>query len=282
MLRTPKFLAGKRPSGPMVVSTMALVVALGGTSYAAATIGTGDLRNGAVTSPKIANGTIKKVDLAPGVATSGPRGPQGFQGPQGQQGPRGPQGTPGTDGADGAPGAPGAQGPAGVGRWALVGMDGQIISQSGGFTVAAAYPTLPNTAVPPAPDNSLRANGNVYINANEELSDNGIVATVVLQNTINQDGNAGNAGRNPGADANPEFSGEIAVSRCTFTGNTGPVIPTACAPAPAQNANSFVVSPRLSDGSVTTGAGTAADPGTRKAFYVVITGDSSDFVAPTP
>ena len=41
-----------------------------------------------------------------------------------------------------------------------------------------------------------------------------------------------------------------------------------------------MVSPRLSDGTVTSGAGTAEDPGTRKRFYVIITGDSSDYVAP--
>ena len=43
-------------------------------------------------------------------------------------------------------------------------------------------------------------------------------------------------------------------------------IPTNCAPTAAQNNTSFVVSPRNSDGSVT-----SAD--TRKRFYVVVTGD---------
>lgn len=116
-----------------------------------------------------------------------------------------------------------------------------------------------------SPSNALRANGNVYINAGEDLSDNGIVASIVLQNTIDQDGNGNTNGRAPGADANAEFSGEISVSRCNFMGNTGVPIPTNCAPADAQNANSFVVSPRLSDGSVTT-------DGNRKAFYVIVTG----------
>jgi hypothetical protein len=260
MLRTAKRLATKRPSAPMLMSTAALVVALGGTSYAAATIGSAQIKNGAVTSPKIKDGTIKRIDLAPGVS-----GPKGAQGPAG---------------ADGAAGPAGPAGSAGVGRWALIGADGTIVSQSGGFTLVAGYPTLPNTAAAGSPDNSLRANGNVYLNANEDLSDNAILATVVLQNTIEQNNNANINGRATGADANPEFSGEVAVSRCTFTGNTGPVIPTACAPAGAQNATSFVVSPRMSDGSVTVaGDGTATNPSTRKAFYVVITGDSSDRVA---
>ncbi|GAB2644275.1 hypothetical protein GCM10027270_35180 [Nocardioides ginkgobilobae] len=92
-----------------------------------------------------------------------------------------------------------------------------------------------------SPPNALRANGNVYINAGEDLSDNGIVASIVLQNTIDQDGNMNTNGRAPGPDANAEFSGEISVSRCNFMGNTGVPIPTNCAPADAQNANSFVV-----------------------------------------
>ncbi|WP_139982867.1 hypothetical protein [Nocardioides litoris] len=249
----------RRPSGPMIMSTAALVVALGGTSYAAATIGTADIRNDAVTSAKIKNGTIQQRDLTDG-ARAGLKGQTGAQGPAG---PRGPQGLPG------------------AGRWALIGPDGTIQAQSGGFTLVAGYPTLTNTAPEGQPDNSLRANGNVYLNANEELSDNAIVATVVLQNTVDQDGNSNTNGRAGGADQNAEFSGEISVSRCSFTGNTGVPIPTNCAPAGAQNATSFVVSPRLSDGSVTTGAGTTGSLGTRKAFYVVITGDSSDYVAPT-
>ncbi len=250
-----------RPSAPMIVSVAALVVALGGTSYAAAKIGTSDIERDAVTSAKIDNGTVRsgdvkdgslrKVDLAPGAMTSGPRGPVG---PQGEDG---------------------------TGRWALIGPDGTIVSQSGGFTLVAGYPVLPDTSVPPAPNNSLRANGNVYLNANEDLSDNGIVASVVLQNTADLNGDTVTSGRAPGADANPEFSGEIAVSRCNVGAPTTPPSgPTNCAPAGAQNATSFVVSPRLSDGSVTTGLGTAADRGTRKAFYVIVTGDSSDYVAP--
>lgn len=47
----------------------------------------------------------------------------------------------------------------------------------------------------------------------------------------------------------------------------------ACAPAGSNNRNHFVVSPRLSDGQVTTDVN-------RKRFYVTITGDSTDYVAP--
>ncbi|WP_148613713.1 hypothetical protein [Nocardioides rubriscoriae] len=46
-----------------VTSTLALVVALGGTSYAAVRIGTKDLRDNAVTSVKIKNGAVTGADV---------------------------------------------------------------------------------------------------------------------------------------------------------------------------------------------------------------------------
>ncbi len=236
-----------RPSPSMVVSSFALLVAMSGTSYAAMQINGNEIEKGTVTSKQIKDDSLKSKDVKDGSLRV-----EDF----GDELPAGPAGPAGADGEDGEDG---------VGRWALVGANGEILAQSGGFSIVAAYPTLPNTAVPPAADNSLRANGNVYIDAGEDLSDNGIVASIVLQNTIDQDGNGNTNGRAPGADANAEFSGEISVSRCNFTGNTGVPIPTNCAPAGAQNATSFVVSPRLSDGSVTTDAN-------RKAFYVIVTG----------
>lgn len=46
-----------------VAATLALVVALGGTGYAAATIGTADIKNNAVTSAKIKDKNVKTADL---------------------------------------------------------------------------------------------------------------------------------------------------------------------------------------------------------------------------
>ncbi|GAA4119472.1 hypothetical protein GCM10022215_22090 [Nocardioides fonticola] len=244
----------RRPSPALAVSVLALVVASTGTSYAAGLIGGEDIRNNSITSEDVKNRSLLAKDFAKGEIPAGEQGPQGETGPAGPAGPAG------------------DRGPAGVGRWALIGTDGSIIAQSGGFTVTAAYPTLANTATPPAADNSLRANGNVYINANEDLSNNGILTQLVLENTIDLNGDGITNGRAAGADANPEFSGEITASRCNYTG--APVtIPTNCAPTGTNTATHFVVSPRNSDGSVTTST-------TRKAFYVVITGDSSDYVAP--
>lgn len=160
--------------------------------------------------------------------------------------------------AKGGPSNPGEQGRPGQERWLLINANGEIEAQSGGFSVAAAYPVLPNTAA--TGDNSLRAAGNVYISAGEDLSDNGIVATIALQNQTDLNGDGITNGRAAGADANPEFSGEISATLCGLPGVVG------CAPAGTNNATHFVVSPRNSDGSPTA-------PGARKRFYVVITGD---------
>ncbi len=72
----------------------------------------------------------------------------------------------------------------------------------------------------------------------------------------------GRATTNNGADVNPEFSGEITAAMCQ------PNVVN-CAPPGTGNTNHLVVSPRNSDGSFTT-------DGTRKRFYVIVTGDSSD------
>jgi len=70
-----------------VMSTGALFVALGGTSYAVArnSVGSAQLRPDAVTSAKVKNRSLRTSDLAPSART-GPRGPRGAQGPAGPAG----------------------------------------------------------------------------------------------------------------------------------------------------------------------------------------------------
>ena len=145
----------------------------------------------------------------------------------------------------------GNTGPRNETRWLLVNAAGDIERQSGGFRIVAAYPNNP-----PA------AEGNVYIDAGEDLTDNGITATIALQNNTNQrggtmNGTNGDDGR-PDEGDNLEFSGEIAATQCELPGIVN------CAPEGARNANSFVVSPRLSNGERTT-------DDSRKRFYVMIT-----------
>ncbi len=89
----------RRPSPAMVVACIALAVVLGGTSYAAvlqiprASVGTAQLKTGAVTTKKLAanavtgakvrNGSLLKADFGPGQLPAGPTGPQGPAGPPG-------------------------------------------------------------------------------------------------------------------------------------------------------------------------------------------------------
>jgi hypothetical protein len=225
----------------VVLASLAVVIAAsGGTAYAATKIGSADItdnsirgvdiRTGEVRSSDVKDGSLRARDLAPGTLQAGPKG------------------------------ATGEQGPAGVGRWLLVDGAGAIVAQSGGFTVASAYD---------APGAPAGAVGNVYINANEDLSDNGITSTIALQNQTDQNADTITNGRSLNPDANPEFSGEITSTMCAISGVV------ACAPTGTNTRSHFVVSPRLSDGQVTTSPN-------RKRFYVTISGDSSDYVAPTP
>jgi hypothetical protein len=101
-----------RPRHGTVAAYLALFVALGGTSYAAASlprnsVGNAQLKNNAVTSSKVRNGSLTARDFRSG---SLPRGPQGPAGPAGAQGPAGPQGPPGSSGANVALGLVAANG----------------------------------------------------------------------------------------------------------------------------------------------------------------------------
>ena len=96
-----KKLFRRRPSPAMVIATMALLVALGGTGYAAtslpiASVGTAQLKANAVVSSKVRNGSLLRVDFAAGQV---PRGPAGAAGPAGPAGPSGPAGPAGPAGA---------------------------------------------------------------------------------------------------------------------------------------------------------------------------------------
>lgn len=79
-------LKGMKPSGSMIVAMIALIAALGGTAYAAATISGKDIKNNTVTSGRIKNKTLKTKDLSDKArnelkGATGPAGPQGPVGP---------------------------------------------------------------------------------------------------------------------------------------------------------------------------------------------------------
>ena len=100
-----------------VIATLALFLALGGGAWAATgmaqnSVGTRQLRHGAVTAGKIRLGSLLASDFAPGQLRGGP-GPQGETGERGARGERGPQGETGEAGDPGARGLQGPQGEAG-------------------------------------------------------------------------------------------------------------------------------------------------------------------------
>ena len=99
----------------MVIGCLALLLALGGTGYAASQA----LPRNSVTSVQVKDRSLLTRDFKAGQL---PRGPAGPAGPAGAQGPAGPAGP-----AGGSASA----------RWALVRPDGGIAAQSGGITLAA-------------------------------------------------------------------------------------------------------------------------------------------------
>jgi hypothetical protein len=114
-MRKPKL---HRPSPALVISVIALSVALGGTGYAAIvlpanSVGKKQIKKNAVTSAKVKNGSLHLADFAtdqvpagatgaPGAAgATGATGATGAMGAGGPRGPKGDKGDPGTDGTNG-------------------------------------------------------------------------------------------------------------------------------------------------------------------------------------
>jgi hypothetical protein len=89
-----------------VTASLALFIALGGTSYAAITlprnsVGANQLRTGSVRSSEVRDRALNARDLSLTArrflrAQQGAQGPRGPEGPQGERGPQGLQGPPGT------------------------------------------------------------------------------------------------------------------------------------------------------------------------------------------
>ena len=104
---------------PIVLSAGALVVALlGSTPLGEAarglvpprnSVGTLQLKTGAVTSAKVRNYSLRAIDFRVGQIPRGAQGPAGPAGPAGAQGPAGPAGPAGPQGPAGRPGVSGLQ-----------------------------------------------------------------------------------------------------------------------------------------------------------------------------
>lgn len=108
----------RRLSYANVLSSICLFVVLSGGAYAAArvslprrSVGTAQIKAGAVRSRQVKNGSLLARDFKAGQLRAGPRGAQGPAGPQGAQGAPGPQGVPGPVGPSEAFHATAATGP---------------------------------------------------------------------------------------------------------------------------------------------------------------------------
>jgi hypothetical protein len=122
---------GARLTYANVMATVAVFIALGGTSIAAITLSKNsirskhikngqvkraDLADNGITTGKVTDGTLTAADFASGQLLVGPKGdtgPSGLPGADGATGPKGPAGAPGPIGPQGAIGAQGPAGPAG-------------------------------------------------------------------------------------------------------------------------------------------------------------------------
>jgi hypothetical protein len=109
-----------RLSPATVIASIALLVALAGTGYAATSlprnsVGNSQLQANAVTSSKVKDHSLLKVDFGINQVPKGPRGSVGPPGPPGSAGARGPTGPAGATAAS---------------RWAMIGKAGNIIASS--------------------------------------------------------------------------------------------------------------------------------------------------------
>ena len=166
---------GRRPrwrvSPSLVISTLALVVATGGTGYAAfrlpaGSVGTAQLRNGAVTAQKVKLHSLLAADFKAGQLRPGGSGAPGGSGPAGASGSQGAQGPVGPQGAPGPQGPQGPQGPAGTARaYGLVAVSAagaapQLVishnvtsvtqASSGGAPLNGVYCVTPGAGINPA------------------------------------------------------------------------------------------------------------------------------------
>lgn len=105
-----RFARRNRPSPALLIASLALFVAFGGTSYAAVRITGKNVKDGSLTTKDIKDSSLLKNDFMQGQLPAGPQGSKGDTGAPGAPGAKGETGAPGVRGDAGAPGAPGVSG----------------------------------------------------------------------------------------------------------------------------------------------------------------------------
>jgi hypothetical protein len=93
------------PSPAMLIACVALMVSLGGVSYAAGvlpknSVGTAQLKKSAITGAKVKNRSLMAADFKAGQLPAGPHGPAGLPGPKGDKGDTGAAGAAGISGLE--------------------------------------------------------------------------------------------------------------------------------------------------------------------------------------
>ena len=194
----------------MAVACIALFVAMGGVSYGVAT--------GSIDSRELKDGSVRNRDFKDGTLRGQEAKRDGFGGRAIKESALGK--VPDSDKLGGSGAAKYTT------RWALVNAQGQIERQSGGFSLVNCY----------------QANANCYLDAGEDVTNNGVFAEINASNT-------------PDA---TRLNGETGTAPCGQTSVN-------CAPPGTETNNVIVVTPRNSDGSTT-------DAATRFRFYVYVTG----------
>ena len=141
----------------MVVATLALVAAMSGTGYAAlrlaaGSVGTAQLKNGAVTAQKVKLHTLLASDFKPGQLPAGtggsPGSPAGANGQSGLTGPAGPPGAQGTARAYGVVSVAASGAPPTLIR--SKGIAGVTQPSSGGVPMTGIYCITPAAGIDPA------------------------------------------------------------------------------------------------------------------------------------
>ena len=203
-----------------VMATLAIFVALGGTSYAAAKLTGADIRNSSLTGKDVRNSSLtgKDVrnssltgrDIRNGSVAQRDLGPGVLAGVQGERGATGATGATGAKGEKGDKGDTGA-----TSRWLLIDENGDIVEQSGGFTVVSK----------PGVNGQPTTNPNYYVDAGSSLVGKGITGTIAIQNKIDRTGDGV---------ADPAFNGDVAVGRCNSAAIN-------CVPAGTNTDNTLVV-----------------------------------------
>jgi hypothetical protein len=138
----------QRPSPALIVSVLALSVALGGTGYAAIvlpanSVGAKQIKRNAVTAAKVKNSSLLASDFRPGQLAAGPAGPVG---PPGATGPRGPEGARGPEGSTGPQGPKGDTGTVDTsGFYSKTESDARYLGQAGALTARINGPAVDPT-----------------------------------------------------------------------------------------------------------------------------------------